>query len=99
MPTKRLDSLLNPSVGGELGGIVRRAKAMGDLAEALAAGLPPDEAASIVAANVRDDKELVVVCRSPAWASRLRYESEALLTAARRHGVDASTVTIRVSKS
>ena len=96
MPAKRLGSLINPLNNGELADIVRRARDMGELAQALARALPPDEAASLVAANVRDDGELVVICRSPAWAARLRYEADTLLDAARRHGAVVNKLTIRV---
>ena len=96
MSAKRLDRLINPLNNGELGNIVRRAREMGELAEALAGALPPDEAASLVAANVREDGELVVVCRSPAWAARLRYKADTLLTAARQYGAAVERITIRV---
>ncbi len=71
---------------------------MSDLAAALAAALPADQAAGVVAANVRDDGELVVIAASPAWASRLRYETAALLEAARAAGIAASSCRIRVSR-
>ena len=98
MSAKRLNSLINPLNNGELGNIVRRAREMGELAEALAKALPPDEAASLVAANVREDGELVVICRSPAWAARLRYEANTLLTAARQYGATVQRITIRVGR-
>lgn len=99
MTTESLENLLNPSQNGDLGSIVRRAKAMGALAAALARALPPEEGASIVAANIREDGELVVLCQSPAWASRLRFASDALLEAAIAHGAQASRCTIRVARS
>ena len=98
MPAKRLGSLINPLNNGELADIVRRARDMGALVEALAQSLPPDEAGSLVAANLRDDGELVVICRSPAWAARLRYEADTLLDAARRHGAGANRLTVRVAR-
>ena len=98
MSAKRLGSLVNPLNKGELADIVQRARDMGELAEALARALPADEAASLVAANVRDDGELVVICRSPAWAARLRFESDTLLTAARQYGATVNRITIRVGR-
>ena len=56
-------------------------------------------AAAIVAANVRDDGALIVIAASSAWANRLRFETEALLEAARSVGVNAHTCRIRVSQS
>ena len=99
MAAKSLENLLNPNKNGDLGSIVRRAREMGELAAALARALPPDEGASIVAANVREDGDLVVLCRSSAWASRLRFSSEILLEAARTHGAEATRCTIRVARS
>ncbi len=96
MPTKKLENLLNPLENGGLADLVRRARDMGALTEALAKALPPGEAENLVAANIRDGGELVVICSSPAWASRLRFEEQALLDAARRHGVDAESLTVRV---
>ena len=97
MTTKPIGNLLNPNSDGGLGDIVRRAKQMGELTSVLAAALPEDHAAAVVAANVRDDGALVVIVTSSAWANRLRYETDTLLDAARAAGVDADTCTIRVS--
>lgn len=99
MATKSLENLLNPSKDGDLANIVRRARDMGELAAALARVLPPDEGASIIAANVRDDGELVVLCRSSAWASRLRFAADAMLAAARARGADVSRCNVRVARS
>ena len=99
MAAKSLGNLLNPSKDGDLSNIVRRAQDMSLLATVLVRALPPDEGAAILAANVRDDGELVILCRSSAWASRLRFEADALLTAARTHGADVSRCSVRVAHS
>ena len=99
MTAKSLDNLLNPSTDGDLAGLVRRARDMGELASALARALPPEEGASILAANVRDDGELVVLCRSSAWASRLRFSADAMLAAARARGATVSRCTVRVARN
>ncbi len=98
MSNKRLRDLLNSSVDGDLGKIVKRAQEMGALTLALARALPPDERSSLIAANIRDDGELVVICRSSAWASRLRFEMETLLAAARAYGAEVEHCTIRVGR-
>jgi hypothetical protein len=72
---------------------------MDELASALVGALPADEGASILAANVREDGELVVLCTSPAWASRLRFAADTLLAAARAHGAEASSCSVRVARS
>lgn len=98
MTVKRLENLLNSNKDGDLGAIVQHAQEMVALASALARAAGPEDGASIVAANVREDGELVVVVRSPAWASRLRFATDALLDAARAHGAAVEHCTIRVAR-
>jgi len=99
MPTDKLKNLLNPNNHGDLGDLINRAKRMGELTEILANALPESDRSAIVAANIREDGELVVICASSAWASRLRYETDKLLNAARESGVTAKTCRIRVSQN
>jgi len=99
MPADELKNLLNPSNSGDLGQIIRRARDMGELTGVLARALPEEQAAGLVAANVRENGELVVIAASSAWASRLRYETEVLLEAARSVGVKAHKCRIRVSQT
>jgi hypothetical protein len=99
MDPKSLQKLLNPNNDGGLGDVIRRAKEMGELASTLSAALPADLADGIVAANIRDGGELVVVCESPAWAARLRFEGEHLMAAARQSGVEVSSCVVRVSQA
>jgi hypothetical protein len=98
MAAKRLGNLLNPNKNRELGSIVQRAREMGELTTVLARVAGGAEGAAIVAANVRDDGELVVLVRSSAWASRLRYAADTLLESARAQGVTADRCTIRVAR-
>ena len=98
MPADELKNLLNPSNDGDLGDLVRRAREMGELTDALARALPEDLARGIVAANVREGGELVVVAATSAWASRLRYEADALLEAARSTGIEVHACRVRVSQ-
>jgi hypothetical protein len=99
MPHDELKNLLNPSTGGDLGALVRRAREMGELTHILSEGLGDEYAGAIVAANLREDGDLVVIVASSAWASRLRYECETLLEAARKAGLDPTACRIRVSQS
>ena len=99
MSADKLENLLNPSKAGDLGDIIRRARRMGELTEILSDALPECDKTAIVAANIREDGELVVICASSAWASRLRYESEILLKAAQDAGISAHTCRVRVSQS
>lgn len=97
MPAKSIGNLLNRRDNGELGDLIERAQAMGELTRSLVLALPGELAAGVVAANVRTDRELVVVCRSSAWASRLRYETDTLLAAARDCGEDVVSCSVRVT--
>ncbi len=97
MPVEKLQNLLKTSQNRELGELVDRAGKIGELTSALSAALPADFADSLVAANPRPDGTLVVIARSPAWASRLRFEEARLLESARAHGVSADTLLVRVS--
>lgn len=99
MVAKSLENLLNPSKDGDLASIVRRAQDMSELAGALAAAVSTEEGASILAANVRADGELVVLCRSSAWASRLRFSADALIEAARARGAEVSRCSVRVARA
>jgi hypothetical protein len=99
MTTSNLKNLLNPCNDGDLAKLISRAQRMGELTDILSRALPEAERGAIVAANVREDGEMVVICASSAWASRLRYETEKLLKAARDAGVQAHTCRIRVSQS
>ena len=98
MTTNKLEKLLNPCNDGDLGELISRAKRMGQLTDILCAALPESDRTAIVAANIRDGDELVVICASSAWASRLRYETELLLNAARDAGISAHTCRVRVSQ-
>jgi hypothetical protein len=98
MPIKRLENLLNPNNDGGLGDIIRHAQDMGELVQSLQQQLPEESAANIIAANVRDDGELVVLASSPAWAAKLRFEADVLMAAARRSGAEVSSCRVRVSR-
>ena len=89
--------MINPSTDGDLGDLIRRAREMDELAVALQQSLPAKLSAGIVAANLRENGELVVICPSSAWASRLRFEAAQLLEAARKTGAEVQSCTIRVS--
>ena len=99
MASNELKNLLNPNDGGDLGKIIERAQKMGELTSALSEGLPKEYAGAIIAANLRENGDLVIIAASSAWASRLRFETDALLAQARRAGVQANTCRIRVSQA
>ena len=99
MPENELKNLLSPCSEGDLASIIRRARLLGELTGALCKALPDDYAGAIVAANLRENGDLVVIAASPAWASRLRYEADTLLAAARDAGLEPVACRVRVSQS
>lgn len=92
-----LEKLLKSKAGRSLKSIVQNAQNMDDLAHKLRACLEPELAAQLLAANVRGDGELVIICASSVWASRLRFESESLLAAARAAGADVTRCRVKVA--
>ena len=96
MTLKRLDNLLDADAANSLEKLVHRAQDMDELTASLKDSLRGIEAGEIVSANLRDDGDLVVICRSSAWAARLRFESEQLLFAAQSRGYAATRVRVRV---
>lgn len=98
MSAEKLKNLLKINDKGDLGAVVQRAREMGELTETLSNAIPESDRGAIVAANVREDGELIVICASPAWAARLRYETDVLLAAARKAGVKASACRVRVAE-
>ena len=98
MTAKQLGNLLNPKGNGELGDIVKRAREMGELTVNLSNKLPADLKDGVVAANIRGDSELVLICQSSAWASRLRFEEAALISAASSLGFNVDKVSVRVAR-
>jgi hypothetical protein len=99
MADEQLKNLLNPCSEGDLGSIIRRARKLADLTNLLSQALPEDFSGALVAANVRENGDLVVIAASSAWASRLRYETDTLLKTARTAGIDVAACRVRVSRS
>ena len=99
MTITRLKNLLKTGAGGTLDEIIQRAQNMDELTTALRAELPADAGPNLLAANLREDGELVLICASSAWASRLRFESDKLIEVTRKAGLDVKTCRVVVSQS
>ena len=89
MPATKLEKLLKSGAGGSLEKLIQTAQHMDTLTGVLRASLQADAAPHLLAASLHDDGQLVVICASSAWASRIRFEEVALIDAANRGGVDA----------
>ena len=97
MALTRLEKLLRAPDGSTLGKVVGRAREMDGLAARLRNALDAETAPHLVAANLREDGELAIVCSSPAWAARLRFESDVLMQEARSAGATVERVSIKVA--
>ena len=94
----RLENLLKARDGSTLNKIIQRAQNMDELTTALRAELAADAGQNLLAANLREDGELVLVCTSSAWASRLRFESDMLVEVARKTGLTVNSCKVNVSQ-
>ena len=95
----RLDKLLKSATGSRLDNVVQSAQIMDDLTTLLRNALDPDLAQGLIAANIRENGELVLIASSSEWASRLRFESEKLMQAASTPERIVSSCKVRVSRS
>jgi len=98
MPAQKLENLLKSGRKSSLEKIIRTAQDMDALTGALQQTLAPDIAVNIIAANLRADGELVVICASSAWASRVRFETDALLAAADKAGFRATSLRVSITR-
>ena len=98
MAIVKLGQLLKSGTGDKLDRLVEHSQNMGNLAQFLRASLPTDVAGHLLAANLKEPGELVLICSSSSWAARLRYESEQLLKAARKAGIKADRCSIKVHR-
>ena len=98
MSVKKLENLLNSGASGNLEKLIQTAQDMDSLTSALRSALVREMGENLLAANVRDDGALVLICSSSAWASRIRFESDALLGAAKSAGFEADSVRVMVTQ-
>ena len=94
---ERLAALI-ARAGSPLNDLARRAEVAVSLAEALRRALPEPMARELCGASLREDGTLVVVVSGSAWASRLRFEAEALLACCRERYPEAQRVEVRVGR-
>lgn len=94
----RLNQLLNKAQSSRLDKLVQRAQDMGELTQILQSELPPELAEQLLAANLREDGELVLVCASQSFAARLRFETGNLTKAAIASGAAVETCRVSVTR-
>jgi hypothetical protein len=59
--------------------IIQRAKEMDNLKKMLRNVLNKEAAKHLISANIRRNGELVLLCNSSAWGSKIRFDQEKLL--------------------
>ena len=97
MTAEKLANLLKSGTSGSLDKLVETARNMEVLTISIRSELAPDLADQVLSANLRDDGQLVIICGSSAWASRLRFESDAILRAAANAGFEATNLRVSVT--
>lgn len=97
MSVIQLKKLLKSGSNNSLDALVKRAKKMQDLTGVLQAALSDELGDNLLSASLREDGEMVLICQTSAWASRIRFESEALLLAANENGYPATSCRVTVS--
>ena len=82
---------------GPLAGLAQAASSRLDLADCVRRQVPAALGVAVTACNLRPDGTLVVTAASAEWASRLRFEADAILTGCRPAWPAATRVQFRVS--
>ena len=93
---KSLSELIAAKTGA-LSGLADQARLREDLSDYLRKSLPPELAEGFVHCNLGERNTLVIVASTPAWASRLRFESNRFIELCAAQGTPVMTVKIRVA--
>jgi len=81
---------------GSFGKLAAEAAKREQLTGHIRAQLEPELAAAISHCSIGEHGELIVLATLPEWAARLRFESPALLTAAREVAPACTSVKVKV---
>jgi hypothetical protein len=77
--------------------LTREAERRSSLGDHLRSRLPTDLAQGINSCNLGTDGMLTILTNGPGWASRLRFESEQILTLCREREPSIANVRFKVS--
>lgn len=78
--------------------LAEEARARLGLSDRIRAAMPAELAAAITQCTLRDDGTLIVRTTGPEWATRLRFESETILSLCRATCPQAQRVKVKVSR-
>jgi hypothetical protein len=94
---KSLSELISLS-NSPLSRLAQEARSRLELADHIRAGLADDLSAEMTSCILDTDGTLVVRASNPAWAARLRFESERLLVLCRERRPETRSVKVKVSR-
>jgi len=81
-----------------LGQLANEARSRLELVDHIRTGLPSDLSSEMTGCSLDAEKILVVRASNPAWATRLRFESERLLELCRERHPETRSVKVKVSR-
>ena len=93
-----LEKLLKMGAGEPLADIVKSAREMGEWQARIARFLGPELAEHLVAANLRANRELVLIASNSEWAARLRFEVPEIMSRLEAEGSGVTGCRVRVSQ-
>jgi len=99
MPFNKLKEILNSKAHNNLDKVVQRAKDMEELNLLINNSLNKETTSHIVGCNLYDNGKLVILCDSIAWAAKLRFENDKILTIARKRFPNTANCEIKISRA
>jgi hypothetical protein len=94
---KSLSKLIS-SQDSRIGQLAQEARSRLELADHIRTGLPPELSAELTACALDANQTLIVRASNPAWAARLRFESERLLDLCRQRHPQTRSVKVKVTR-
>ena len=94
---KSLSKLISSSESS-LGQLAKEARSRLELTDHIRTGLPAELSAEMTACTLDANKTLIVRASNPAWAARLRFESERLLVLCRQRHPETRSVKVKVTR-
>ena len=94
---KSLSKLISLS-DSPLGKLAQEARSRLELTDHIRTGLPDDLSAELTGCSLDDNNILIVRASNPAWAARLRFETERLLVLCRERHPETRSVKVKVTR-
>lgn len=91
-------SKLVSSEDSQIGQLAQEARSRLELADHIRTGLPAELSAEMTTCALDENRILIVRASNPAWASRLRFESERMLDLCRQRHPETRSVKVKVTR-